>query len=199
MSAEVCTIIRSRSGLLGDVAYGLVPLAGDPDKSEQRAKRIAGDFLVRTGSRAPAVIGIGPAVSDASRLNESRGRADRALRVLRAKGEAGAVGTAAEKQVDALMLELQDLTLARNDPIAKPLARIQQYDIQRKGRLVETLECWLNSFGDINAAASAAGVHPNTFRYRLKKLEEVADIDLESSDDRFAMMLQLRLMHPPGG
>jgi DNA-binding PucR family transcriptional regulator len=36
-------------------------------------------------------------------------------------------------------------------------------------------------------------VHPNTFRYRLRRLAEVAGIDLDDPEDRFAVLLQLRL------
>ena len=187
---------RSAMALLGDVAYGLVALSGDTAKSELRAKSIATDFLTRTGSRVPAVIGIGPAVADATRLDESRTRADRALRVVRTRGRAGAVATMAEVEIDALVLELQDLALARNDPMSGPLGLIKDYDDRRGGWLVETLEHWLNAFGDIHAAATAAGVHHNTFRYRLKRLKEVGGVDLDSADDRFALMLQLRLMQP---
>ena len=36
-------------------------------------------------------------------------------------------------------------------------------------------------------------IHPNTFRYRLRKLSERADLDLADPDTRFSLMLQLRL------
>ncbi|MFJ2633877.1 PucR family transcriptional regulator [Streptomyces sp. NPDC087422] len=187
---------RSATALLGDVSYGLVSLTGDADQNEQRAKRLAADFLKRTGTRVPAVIGIGTAISDPIRLNESRTRADRALRVLRTRGTAGTAATMSEVHIDALVLELQDLSLARHDPVTGPLSLILEYDERRNGSLLATLKCWLNAFGDIHAAAASAGVHHNTFRYRLKRLSEVGKIDLENPDERFALMLQMRLMNP---
>ncbi|GCE00652.1 PucR family transcriptional regulator [Embleya hyalina] len=187
---------RSATALLGNVSYGLIPLTGSVEQSEQRTKRLAVDFLKRTGTRVPAVIGVGIATGDPIRLDESRARADRALRVLRARGTPGTAATMSEVHYDALVLELQDLTLAHRAPVAGPLSRILEYDERRNGSLRETLECWLNAFGDIHAAAALAGVHHNTFRYRLKRLGEVGEIDLESPDERFALMLQLRLMNP---
>ncbi len=59
--------------------------------------------------------------------------------------------------------------------------------------LVETLRAWLDAFGDVTAAAAAAYVHPNTFRYRLRRLAEVGKLDLTDPEARFAAMLQLRL------
>jgi DNA-binding PucR family transcriptional regulator len=64
---------------------------------------------------------------------------------------------------------------------------------------VHTLRCWLDAFGDVPAAAERAHVHPNTFRYRLRRLAEVAGLDLSDPDQRFAAMLQLRLLPAPGG
>jgi DNA-binding PucR family transcriptional regulator len=37
-------------------------------------------------------------------------------------------------------------------------------------------------------------VHPNTFRYRLRRITEVGGIDLDDADSRFAAMLELRLL-----
>ncbi|XVU28333.1 helix-turn-helix domain-containing protein [Actinoplanes sp. CA-054009] len=50
-----------------------------------------------------------------------------------------------------------------------------------------------NAFGDAVAAAAALHVHPNTFRYRLRRLAEVGDLDLTDPEARFGAMLQLRL------
>jgi DNA-binding PucR family transcriptional regulator len=36
-------------------------------------------------------------------------------------------------------------------------------------------------------------VHPNTFRYRLRRLCEITGMDLGDHDTRLAMMLQLKL------
>jgi DNA-binding PucR family transcriptional regulator len=45
------------------------------------------------------------------------------------------------------------------------------------------------------AASAAVYVHPNTFRYRLRRLAEVGRIDLTDADARFAAMLQLRMLN----
>jgi DNA-binding PucR family transcriptional regulator len=37
-------------------------------------------------------------------------------------------------------------------------------------------------------------VHQNTFRYRLRRVAEVAETDLDDPESRFALMLQLRLL-----
>jgi PucR C-terminal helix-turn-helix domain len=50
--------------------------------------------------------------------------------------------------------------------------------------------------GGRRGGARLADVHPNTFRYRLRRLTEVSGIDLADPEQRFAAMLQLRAVYP---
>jgi DNA-binding PucR family transcriptional regulator len=187
---------RSAVALVGDVTYGLVPVARHGDGAGQ-AQRTAADFLDRVGQRVPIVIGVGPVAHDVTGLAEARASADRALRVLRAGSGGGRrVAQLADVHVDALMLELRDLVAARGDQPTGPIARLRAYDERHNANLVETLRAWLDAFGDVIAAAATMYVHPNTFRYRLRRLAEVGDIDLSDPDARFAAMLQLRVVTP---
>ncbi|KDN22407.1 PucR family transcriptional regulator [Amycolatopsis rifamycinica] len=188
---------RCAAALVGDTAYGLVPVTRDTD-AEQRALRIAGDFLDRVGDRVRAVVGIGPVARSAAELPEARDSADRALRVLRSGSGAGRrVALLADVHVEALLLELQDLVAARGDRPTGAVARLLDYDAQHHAHLVETLRAWLDAFGDVIAASAAVHVHPNTFRYRLRRLAEVGGFDMTDPEARFAAMLQLRVVAPP--
>jgi len=70
------------------------------------------------------------------------------------------------------------------------------YDRRHHSNLVVTLRAWLDAFGDVVTAAGTLFVHPNTFRYRLRRVVEVAEVDLDDPDQRFALMLQLRVLRP---
>ncbi|MEU8003722.1 helix-turn-helix domain-containing protein [Catellatospora sp. NPDC049111] len=190
---------RCVAALVGDVAYGLLPVARDGD-GEQRALRIATDFLDRVGDRVRAVIGIGTVAADAGGLADARAGADRALRVLRsapARGPRGhRVARLSDVHVESLVLELRDLVAVRGDRPTGPVARLFAYDEQHRTNLVDTLRAWLDAFGDVIAASAAMYVHPNTFRYRLRRLAEVGGLDLTDPEARFAAMLQLRVITP---
>jgi hypothetical protein len=54
---------------------------------------------------------------------------------------------------------------------------------------VETLLAWLRADGDTVAASAALGVHPNTARYRLRRLEEQCGLDLTDRHQRIALQL----------
>jgi DNA-binding PucR family transcriptional regulator len=196
------------AALVGDVAYGLIPVtpnlgsaAGrgtvidhDNNDDERRALHIAGDFLERVGRRYPAVIGVGPTSSNVAALAQARATVDRVLRVLRSGGTR--VARLADVHTEALMLELQDLASARGDRPTGSVARLIAYDLKNGTELVLTLRAWLDSFGDVTSAAGQLFVHPNTFRYRLRRLAEVGDLDLSDPEQRFTAMVQLRVLVP---
>jgi hypothetical protein len=192
---------RSAAALVGDVAYGLVPVpaAGEAEEGEERAVRIANDFLDRLGDRVGAVIGIGPVARDVSGLAHARTCVDRALRVLRDSRGERRVARLADIQVEGLMLELRDMVAARGDRPTGSLARLIEYDAVHNTNLVETLQAWLDAFGDVIAAAESLYVHPNTFRYRLRRLAEVGEINLADPEARFVAMLQLRVLTTQSG
>jgi PucR C-terminal helix-turn-helix domain/GGDEF-like domain len=188
---------RCAAALVGDVVYGLIPVPR-ADDGERRAVRIATDFLERVGDRTRAVVGVGPVAGDTGGLAGARASADRALRVLRTGTVGGRrVARLTDVHVEALLLELRDLVAARGDRPTGPVARLFAYDERHNAKLVETLRAWLDAFGDVPAAAATVHVHPNTFRYRLRRLAEVGGIDLTDPAARFAAMLQLRVVAPP--
>ncbi|MET9230296.1 helix-turn-helix domain-containing protein [Lentzea sp. NPDC003310] len=182
---------RAAAALIGDVAYAILPA-----ESEDRALRIATDFRTRIGN--PVLVGVGE-VSDGLTLSRSRAGADLVLRVLRAGRASRSVARVSDVHSEGLLLELSDLIAERGDTLTGPVARLIAYDRKHSACLVETLGAWLDAFGDVAAASAAVFVHPNTFRYRLRRLSEVGEIDLGDPDARFAAMLQLRLWRPDGG
>jgi DNA-binding PucR family transcriptional regulator len=183
---------RSAAALVGDIAYGLVPLTRVGDDGEERAVRIATEFLDRVGERLPAAIAVGPVAQEIADLARSRLVVDRIVRVLRERGAAPRVARLADVHVETLMLELRDIVVARGDQPTGAVARLLAYDAENNTHLVETLRAYLDEFGDVTAAAARLYVHPNTFRYRLRRLVQVGRIDLRDPEARFATMLQLR-------
>jgi len=104
--------------------------------------------------------------------------------------------------VEALVLQLRDLAAAQGDRPTGAIAKLIAYDRRHTANLVETLSAWLDAFGDVIVASAAVHVHPNTFRYRLRRLAEIGDLDLTDPEARFAAMLQLRVLSSvprPGG
>ena len=59
--------------------------------------------------------------------------------------------------------------------------------------LAETLRAYLDSFGDIGAAAQALQVHPNTVRYRVRRIEKLLATSLSDPEVRLLFSLGLRV------
>ncbi|MFY1690286.1 PucR family transcriptional regulator [Plantactinospora sp. WMMB782] len=185
---------RSTTALVGGIAYGLLPSA--PGDTDARGQRLAADFLDRIGDRYRPVVGIGPVARDVSELVHARTCVDRTLRVLVQARGGRRTARIDDVHVESLLLELRDLAAARGDGPTGGIRTLIEYDRRHGTRLVDTLATWLDHYGDVAAAAQSSYVHPNTFRYRLRRLAEVGDINLRDPDERFAAMLQLRLLVP---
>jgi hypothetical protein len=187
---------KSAAALIGGVAYGLIPVSGSVHGAEEHALRIAQDFLDRVGDRHNAVVGVGSTANDVATLALSRACVDRVLRVLRDRRGGRSAARLADIQTEVLMLEMRDIMAARGDRVEGPLVRLMAYDERHHTNLGETLHAWLEAFGDVAAAAEGLYVHANTFRYRLRRVIEVGEVDLSNPDVRFGLLLQLRLMRP---
>jgi len=192
---------RSAAALVGGVTYVVLPagqtrtatLNGDRD-----VIRLAEDFLARIGARADAVIGVGRTTESLAEVALSRQEADRALRVLRADRRGRRIARFDDVQAESLLLRLADLVVEDGELHLGPLATLIEYDRRHDIGFVDTLVAYLDAFGNVSVASAAVHLHPNSFRYRLRRLCEISDLDLDDPDVRLATMLQLRLRRLAG-
>ena len=134
----------------------------------------------------------GPVVPTLEQVGASRDDADRGLRVL---SHRSAPGTAVHDVEDLLpavqMVHLAEL-VSSEVGIQGSVPTLQAYDADHRTSLAATLEAWLDAFGDVTVASRRLHVHPNTVRYRLRKVVDVAGIDLDDPDARVMAALMLR-------
>ncbi len=74
----------------------------------------------------------------------------------------------------------------------RALAPLEQESERSRERLEDTLHAWLRHHGSQQAVAAELGVHPQTVRYRLRRLRELFGAKLEDADERFALQAALR-------
>ncbi|NKZ07553.1 PucR family transcriptional regulator [Actinomadura latina] len=72
-----------------------------------------------------------------------------------------------------------------------PLGALRSHDETHGTAFLPTLAAWLDHYGDPKGTAEALSVHPNTLRYRLRRMAEVTPLDLSSPRLRLALRLQL--------
>lgn len=72
-----------------------------------------------------------------------------------------------------------------------PLRLLQEHDEVGGTDYLQTLTAWLDHPGAPTAAARAIHVHPNTMRYRMGRIADLAGLDLDDPVVRLAVRLQL--------
>ncbi|MDQ0643448.1 PucR family transcriptional regulator [Microbacterium murale] len=184
---------RACAALLGGTIYGLLPVQSS-ETGEAQAARLGNDFVTRIGRGSGVAIGIGRVASGPRSLVSSRDGAERALRVLQEQASPARVALFSDVHVESLLLEMRDRFGSAGEQATGPVARLFAHDKDNDTEFIETLRVWLDSMGDVSSAAEHLHIHPNTFRYRLRRLAEVGDMDLTDADVRFAAQLQLRIV-----
>lgn len=73
------------------------------------------------------------------------------------------------------------------------LQKLQRYDQEHNSDLLHTLEVFLNVDSNVKAAAERLHVHMNTLSYRMKRIEEIGNIDLDNIDQKVTVLLDLKM------
>jgi hypothetical protein len=180
----------------GSRMYVVVPVEDErPQGPLALARELAA--TARTVPPGAVLVGVGRAGSGVAGLPESRASADLVLRVLAARGGGAASSPVAEYGeviVQATLLQLLD----RVEPVWRtteggPVHRLVAHDAEHGTAFRATLSAYLAAFGDVATAAAALTVHPNTLRYRLRRIRELFDLDLGDPAARLLADVGLRL------
>jgi len=106
------------------------------------------------------------------------------------------VAAIADVRSPAILLQLRGLAAQHPEIMRGGLEGIADHDARKGTSYLQTLQAYLDAFGDVPLASARVGVHPNTFRYRLRRLVSLFHLNLEDPDDRLVLGLQLRLLPP---
>lgn len=184
---------RSSSVSIEETIYSLLPTPNVSERS--RLLNVASRVIHQAESslKIPMHAAVGSTVPELRDAPRSRAEADLVLRIL-AKGKEAKVAAVEDVQAQTLLLEFQDLSEAHPHLRSGKVETLQQHDSKHGTYYVETLRAYLDAFGDVGRAAASVSVHPNTFRYRVKRLGELSGINLSDADERLAAEIQLRLL-----
>ena len=196
LSMQVSAIRRgAATARVGDAVYSVIPTAADAQRSIDGIRRLVTAIHGRLESelRDRTVIAIGGHSPTLAELPRSRRQADDVLRVLRHSPSSRAIAEMGDVRVQVMLLRLADLEPVEADHSESRLAAVEEYDRRHGSSYLETLRVHLSSFGDPTMTSARLGIHTNTLRYRLRRLDQVFGIDLADEDERLGLMLELRL------
>ena len=97
---------------------------------------------------------------------------------------------------DILLQRLRTAARSGRSPDRGPVAELRRHDRAHETEYVATLQAWLEAQGDPAEAGERLGVHENTVRYRLRKMAEIANLQLDDAKKRLAMMIELAAPKP---
>ena len=107
--------------------------------------------------------------------------------------DGGRVTTLAESLTPVLLGEIVDLITEHPELHDPRLEALRDYDRRHNSSLRASVHAYLAEYGDVRGAAKSLNVHPNTLRYRLRRVEEILGIELSNTADRILLELQLAL------
>ena len=193
LSVEISALrMRAAAAALGNAVYALVSTPTE-DSAAPAAKRLAQGLLQRCEARGgwQPVVGIGRHASTARAIASSRNDADAALHVLANGRSSARIASIDEVSLQALLLRFADFAREEKDTFEQKLRPLIESDTNKNTSYVESLRAFLEAFGDVSAASERLMVHPNTLRYRMAKVQEISQIDLNDSSERLAVMILL--------
>lgn len=193
--AMYCEAFRLRSAWvdIGNTVYGLIPV--DSPTSSLRLKRRVRDMHdhAQSALNVPLRTAISSVTDELRRVPAAVREVERILRVMQSKSDGTDVASIDDVRAPVGLMIIRDLLSSDVEMAPSRVPEIASYDADHGTLYLKTLRAYLSAFGDSSRAAESLGVHPNTFRYRLRRLVEVFNIDLNDPDERLLVDLELRL------
>ncbi|WP_052270054.1 MULTISPECIES: PucR family transcriptional regulator [Streptomyces] len=177
--------------IIGKRAYVLLPGYRSASTVAAWARQLVDDFEAKRSVVLRAAVAV--QVMDLGQVAGARTEVDRVLDGTAATFPENRVTTLAESRTAVLLGEILDLVGAHPELYDPRLDALFDYDLKHASSLRESAEAYLAQYGDVRAAAAALQVHPNTLRYRLRRVEDITGIDLGDPSDRLLLELQLSL------
>jgi len=75
------------------------------------------------------------------------------------------------------------------------LLKILNYDQENNAELLYTLQVFLECNGNASKAAKELFIHYKTILYRLDRIKEVTQLDLEDNKNRLELEMGLKMLH----
>ena len=177
---------------IGQTIYVMIPESRDGERV--RLLQLIGDLIDRARATVHTrlVSGVGSTVPSLTAASWSRREADLAIRVLATHPDRS-IAPIEQVRAETIVLALRDHAVGDAYLQSGPVATLRHHDEQKGTSYVETLAAYFDAFGFVPSAAKAIFVHPNTFRYRLRRLTEISGLNLDDPLERLVAELQLRI------
>ncbi|MFE3829366.1 PucR family transcriptional regulator [Streptomyces sp. NPDC059092] len=135
-------------------------------------------------------VGIGRSRSDLAEVTSSYDEALRTIRICRRVRTLDPVTPVERLGVYELLGQVPESTLRS---MLHPGLRVLMEQGSRADSLIQTLETFLDSAGDVKTASERLFAHRTSLYYRLRRIQELTGLDLSNGDDRLIAHLGLKI------
>jgi DNA-binding PucR family transcriptional regulator len=186
--------LQAASVAVGRTVFCLMPLT--KQMKAHRVREITKEIQENAAGTLglPINAGIASLVTEVRDVVDASREVERILRVLSHENSSGRIASIEDVRSGVTLLTLRELARDHPDLTRGAIETIAEHDAEKNTTYLDTLRAYLAFFGDIPAAAEAINVHPNTFRYRMRRLGDLFGIDISNAEDRLVLELQLRLL-----
>lgn len=149
--------------------------------------------LTQTNPKLNPRIGIGKVSSEFLEVRKSYIQAQEAIRIA-SHVKANEVIAFYEELLIYHLLDSVNNRETLDELYTSALGRLIEYDKTNKTSLVETLEQYFQSGGNISDAAKNMYLHRNTFIYRFEKIKSILQSELKNPEEVFKIQMGLLIM-----
>lgn len=180
-------------GLYADRAVVLFPLE-EPHQTQRlkQVVRLLHQTLAESAPDGEIAAGVGRVAMGLTALRESFREAERALTLPRQVWEDAQIAFFGDVSLYELLLGVNDPALL-NGFCAHWLAPLTQYDAQHHTDLIPTLHAYFENNGNMARTAHVLNIHRNTLVYRLGRITEIVQLDMDDSNVRLNLHLALKV------
>ncbi|OBC02658.1 hypothetical protein A5788_12455 [Gordonia sp. 852002-50816_SCH5313054-c] len=189
-----------RSASIGSALFTVVPL----DETEQDAEDVASmlsERLSRVVGVGSYVIAVGAATAALSELPASatEARQIREASALRPTSDLEpprpVMLTASSVSDELALIRAAEQLAPLASELTSPLQVLRDHDAEHGTQFIATVSASLLHPGNLAEASRTLGIHANSMRYRLQRINALASLDLQSATARLRAALALLVWH----
>jgi purine catabolism regulator len=189
---------RQLNGAVGQYVDVIVTLYPMEDASQTaRIRRIVEEVRDQLASRAPSGLvaaGISRPTRGLSALREAYREAKDSLSIANELGDLERATYYGDLKLYQLLLALKEHNLEHLRRFYEAtLGPLVEHDDRKQGDLLRTLNGFFQANGNLAKAAQDLDVHRNTLVYRLERISELTELDLDDADNRLILHLALKI------
>jgi sugar diacid utilization regulator len=175
----------------------VVVVVPEPDAD---AARLSVACLTRMRDLFPdtvITIGIGGSCRDPADIARSYGQARRTIDAVIRLGRQGQAVAFDDLGIHRLLLQVPDMTELRSFA-AEILGKLDGQERHRGSELLSTLACYFRENSSPQRTARSLHVHPNTVAYRIRRIQEITGLQLDTYRDRLMAQVALEIIDALG-